>query len=276
MCKKGILFGTLGVAGLATVFAFTEAGSYCKMAGREVKEMARNAVPVSVEIERARQMVEDLRPEIKRNMYVIARAEVELKNLDGEIARHETRLDKQRTELATLRDAASSGRQTFQFASRTYTADQVKRDLHSRLTSCKNSEDTVGQLHAVRDAKQATLDAARTKLENSLAMRTGLKAKIENLQAKLQRIEAEQTASEYALDDTQLGRLKGLVHDIEARLDVEEKMINAEGEIDGVIPVEEETPADIVDQVTSYLDGGSDEEASQVAQATSAESYEQQ
>lgn len=270
MCKKGILFGALGLAGLTAVFVGTEAGSYCKMAGREVKEMARHAVPVSVEIERARQMVEDLRPEIKRNMYVIAREEVEIKNLESQIARHETRLEKQRSELASLRDAAASGKATFQFASRTYSAEQVKRDLHNRLTNCKNTESTLNEWHELRDAKQQTLDAARAKLDNALLMRTQLKAKIENLQAKLQRIEAEQTASEYAIDDTQLGRLKALVHDIEARLDVEERMVNAEGAIEGVIPVsEEETPADIVDQVTSYLDRDASPAGAQFAQAPS-------
>lgn len=276
MFKKGLVLGGAGLAALTVLFVGTEAGSYCKMAGREVRDMARNAVPVSVEIERARQMVEDLRPEIKKNMYVIAREEVEIKNLETDIARYEGKLEKQRSELATLRDAASSGRATFQFASRTFTVDQVKRDLHHRLAGCKNSEDTVSQLKAVRDAKQETLDAARAKLENSLAQRTTLKAKIENLQAKLQRIEAEQAASEYALDDTQLGRLKELVQDIEARLDVEERMISASGELEGEIPLEDEAPSDIIDQVTVYLDGDETLDGEQVASATSEEAPRQE
>lgn len=265
MCKKGIVTGMVGLAGLSALFFGTEAGSYCKMAGRWAKDSVKQAVPVSVEIERARQMVEELRPEIRKNMYVIAREEVEIKNLDADIARLDDRLGKQRTELTSLRDAATSGKRVFEFASRTYTAEQVNKDLHNRLVRCKTIGETLDSTREVRDARQGTLEAARTKLDNMLAQRTQLKTQIENLEAKLKRIEAEQTASQYALDDSQLSRLKKLVHEIDARLDVDEKMVDVEGQLDGEIPVtEEETPTDIVDQVTQYL--GGDLEGTQVAQ----------
>ena len=43
-------------------------------------------MPIEFQIERARDMIKDLVPEIRKNMHVIAKEEVEVKRLDEQIA----------------------------------------------------------------------------------------------------------------------------------------------------------------------------------------------
>ena len=46
----------------------------------------QNSVPVDFEIDRARKMIQDLAPEVRKNMHVIAKEEVEVQRLEEQIA----------------------------------------------------------------------------------------------------------------------------------------------------------------------------------------------
>jgi hypothetical protein len=67
-------------------------------------------------------------------------------------------------------------------------------------------------------------------------------------------VEVAQTTSNYQFDDSQLGQVKELVTDLRTRLQVAEKMVNAESSLHDEIPLDSATPANIVDQVTDYFD----------------------
>ncbi len=68
-------------------------------------------------------------------------------------------------------------------------------------------------------------------------------------------VEVAQTSSNYSFDDSQLGHVKELVTELQARLAVEEKMLHAEGSLNAEIPVDQPSNENIVDQVTEYFDG---------------------
>jgi hypothetical protein len=66
-------------------------------------------------------------------------------------------------------------------------------------------------------------------------------------------VEAAQTTSDYKFDDSQLSRAKELVTDLRTRLEVAEKLVNAEGTFHDEIPLDQAAPENIVDQVTEYF-----------------------
>ena len=71
-------------------------------------------------------------------------------------------------------------------------------------------------------------------------------------------VEVAQTLSEHNIDDSQLGRVKDLIADVRARLNVAERMANTTVNIDGEIPVSTPQSNDnIVDQVTEYFNAES-------------------
>ena len=79
-------------------------------------------------------------------------------------------------------------------------------------------------------------------------------------------VEVAQTTSQYKFDDSQLGRVKELVQNLKTRLDVESKVVNAENEFQGEIPLEKASPQNIVDQVGEYF-GDKKPDAKTVASA---------
>jgi chromosome segregation ATPase len=239
---------------LLGVFVFgRSAASYLSTACGWVKESVKNSVPLDFEIDRARRMVKDLVPDIRKNMHVIAKEEVEIERLQQQIKDAEARQDKDRTELTRLKNDASTGNATFKYSGRTYTIQQVKADLTNRFERCKTGDATLASLHEIYDARVKSLEAARQKLEGMLAARRKLEADVENLEARLKMVEVAQTASEHNFDDSQLGRVKELIVDLRTRLDVSERMVNVEGSLHDEIPVSEPTPTNILEQVTEYL-----------------------
>jgi hypothetical protein len=66
-------------------------------------------------------------------------------------------------------------------------------------------------------------------------------------------VAAVQTTCDYSFDDSKLGRVKELVADLHAKLDVAARLVDAEGSFHDQIPLDKEAPEDIVTQVTEYF-----------------------
>ena len=72
--------------GLTTVVLFgRDAASYVSTTYHRLTSSVEESVPVEFQIDRAKQMVRDLDPEIRRSMHVIAKEEVALEQLNQQI-----------------------------------------------------------------------------------------------------------------------------------------------------------------------------------------------
>lgn len=253
MVKKLILAGA-GACVLGVIFFGRDAASYVLTSVGWVKDSVKNSVPIEFEIDRARRMVRDLVPDIRKNMHLIAKEEVEVERLEKQIGAGEEKLGKDQAELLQLKTDLSSGQDVFHYAGRRYTASQVKVDLANRFERYKTADATLGSLKEMQSARQRSLEAARQKLEGMLATKRQLEVDVEHLQARLKMVEAAQTTSDYQFDDSQLSRAKELIGDLRTRLDVAERLVNAEGYFHDEIPLTEPAPENIVDDVTEYFE----------------------
>ena len=255
MVKRALFM--VGGLGLLSVFFFgRDAASYVGTSAGWLKTSVRNSVPLEFEIERARKMVKDLVPDIRKNMHVIAQEEVEVERLQKQIAQTEGTLDKDRSEVLRLKTDLQSPRDKYEYAGRSYTVQQVKCDLSNRFERFKTHEATLASFREIHAARSKSLDAARQKLEGMLAAKRKLEVDVENLEARLKMVEVAQTTSNYNFDDSQLGRAKELIGDLRTRLNVAEKMVNVEGEFHDEIPLTAPAADNIVEQVTDYFTPG--------------------
>src|SRR5262249_5224567 len=160
---RRILFWGIA-ATVVVVFIFgRHLHSYVRTAGGWVSDSVKQAVPIEFDIDRARGMVKDVLPEIRKNMQIIAREEVEVDRLQQDIDRLEKKQDKDRTDLMSLKTGAASGQSNFKFAGRSYTLEQVKCDLANRFERYKTADATLASERAILDARQKSLSAAREK-----------------------------------------------------------------------------------------------------------------
>lgn len=251
-------------AGLALVGGFffgRDAFSYVATAAGWVKDSVRGSVPVEFEIERARKLVKDLVPDIRRNMHVIAQEEVEVERADKQIAELTDKLTKEREDMLKLKTDLSGDKDAFEYGGRKYTLDEVKTDLARRFERYKTHEATLASLQDIRTARSRSLNAARQKLDGMLAAKRQLEVDVENLDARLKVVEVAQTTSSFHIDDSQLGRARELIADVRTRLNVAERMVQVEDKLQGEIPVDEPTPTNIVEQVSEYFDSSGEKVA---------------
>jgi len=160
---RRVIFLGVGAAVLGALVFGRHASSYVRTATGWVSDSVKQAVPIEFEIDRARGMVKDIMPEIRKNMQIIAKEEVEVERLNQDISNLEKKQDKDRGELMSLRTEAASGKTTFRFAGRNYSIDQVKCDLANRFDRFKTSDATLASLNEILGARQKSLPSAQGK-----------------------------------------------------------------------------------------------------------------
>lgn len=252
MIKKTIL-GVVGL-GLTTLVLFgSDAASYVSTTYGRITSSVKESVPVEFQIDRAKQMVKDLDPEIRNSMHVIAKEEVALEQLKQQVETNLSKTEKEKKDILRLQADLGQNKDVYRYASRTYSSDEVKQDLARRFNRFKVADDTLASMKQMRDAREKNLDAAQQKLSAMINARRKLEIDIQNLEAKRKLVEVAQASSEYVFDDSQLARCKELIGDIRTQLDVAAKLANADINVQVEIPLEESAPADITDQVTEYF-----------------------
>jgi len=253
MLKKSLVVAGAVVLLLGLFFG-RDACSYLSTSAGWVKDTVKTSVPIEFQIERARQMIKDLDPEIRRNMHLIAQEEVEIEKLAGQVEDQEAALAKARNDILRLKKDLETGDTAFYYASRRYTEDQVKNDLEARFERFQVNEATLDKnqkIHAIRLEK---LTAARNRLEEMLTAKRELEVQVENLEAELEMLKVAKTASDFNIDNSQLARTKELIDDIRTRIEVESKLVG-EVQAAGQIPLEEEEASneEITERISQYF-----------------------
>ena len=261
MVKKGILLGVAALVLLGLLFG-KEGFSHVKTAGKWIRQSVHDTVPVDFEISRARQMIKDLDPEIHRNMHLIAKEEVEVKHLRNQLSDAERQLVKNRSDIERLTGDLKHGSASFVYCGKSYTSRQVENDLTRRFDQYKVKEATLNKLTQVLAARDRGLEAGREKLKAMQAAKSQLLVDVENMEARLKMVQVAQSTSEFNFDDSRLSRTKELIRDISARIDVAEKLVNAETTYPGQISLDEESSGgDIAEQIAAYFEKSRQAEA---------------
>jgi hypothetical protein len=261
MVKKGILIGA-GVLVLLGLLFGREGLSHLKTSVGWLQQTARESFSVEHEISRAKDMIKGLDPEIHRNMRVLAKEEVEVKHLREQLGRAEQQLTKNRSDIERLTADLKRGDSNFVYCSKTYTAKQVENDLSRRFDQYKVKEATLEKLQQVLAARERGLVAGLEKLKAMQAAKGQLEVDVANLEARLEMVKVAQTTSEFNFDDSRLARTKELMKDISTRIDVAEKLVQADTSSVGQIDLDEEPASgSIADQVTAYFEASNQAEA---------------
>lgn len=253
MLKK-LLVGSAAAALLGGFVFGRDAFSYLRTGAHSVRQAMKSEVPLEFEIERARNLVDHLVPDIRHCMHVIAEQQVDVEHLQQQIARRDSDLSKQKDSMLTLRSDLESGKAVFVYASHTYSAKDVKRDLSTRFERFKAADEILKADQKILAARQQNLAANQDKLQGLMHAKKELEVKLEQLQARMETIRAAETVSTLAVDDSQLSHARKLIDELNKHLDVKQKVLDAEGQFTGLIPVESPEIPDTTEDIGSRID----------------------
>ncbi|HHI79846.1 MAG TPA: hypothetical protein ENK02_07675 [Planctomycetes bacterium] len=273
MCKwvKRLVFLGVLVAGVGYLTFGTSMGSYAKTAFGDLRGKIKKAVPVDFELRRAHGLIREIDPEINSARRDVARAEVELENLEEEIrnlktaiTEGEAKIGRQRKFLAQLPrmngdsvltvNISSAG---VQLTSKAPLAQRVRRDLARTFDLYRNQKELLRSKLTLVSRQRRVLEAARSKLDSVRAERAKLEDMISSLEAKKKQLDAMAAAAKrFDLDTSALGEARKVLADIRKRLDVTKKIIEEDMFLVTGTPSEEDGPQrDILEEVDRYFGG---------------------
>ncbi len=252
---KQAVYGVAALGALASFVFGRDVWSYARTWGNSVRQTVKKEVPVEFEVTRARELVENIVPDIRNVMHVIAEQEVDVEQFTVELARKRTELASQKDAIHARTADLKSGQSSFVYVSQTYSAEQVRNDLAKRFDRFKMAEETLKREQQVLDARQKALTANREKLDNLLAAKTDLELQLEQLEARLKAVQAVETVSTVSIDDSELTRAKKLIRELNKQIDVREKVMASDGKLTDLIPVEAKHTAskDLESQIEAYF-----------------------
>ncbi len=252
MIRRTLIGGSAVLLLMGLIFG-RGAVSYVRTSTGYVRQSIADNVPVEFQIERAKKMIDDLEPEVRRNKHLIVREEVALEQLSDQVAKLADKQTREKENLLRMQAEVKTGAPHIYFAGNGYTAEQVKRDMGNRFERYKTNDETLFNLRRVLNARQQSLVAARAELEQMLAARNQLVAEVEKLKARQTMVTVAQSSSEFNLDNSALARASQLVREVETRLDVTERMLSAELQFAEEIPLDAPASDDVVDQIAEYF-----------------------
>jgi hypothetical protein len=256
MIMKSVKLGLIAVTGLGLLGGMLfgrDAVSYVKSSAKGIRTAVKDTVPIEFELRRARDLLEQIIPEMQANIRLIAQEEVEVAALKGEIAKNREGLGDEQSKIKTLRVTLEQPRAEYSFAGRTYTRDDVKGDLATRFERFKESEVVVASKVKVLESREKSLDAARQMLAKTTSEKRILENRIEALASQYRLVKAASTGSKIQVDNSKLAQTEKLIAQIQKRLDVAERVLAHESRFVESIPVDTVVEEDLVAQVDDYF-----------------------
>jgi hypothetical protein len=260
MLKKAAFYG-LGLLLVGGLLFGSRIGPYAQTAFKKIRSSAEQSVPLTFQIDAARDQLKKIDPEIKNMVWQIAKEKAEIKRLEREVEAQSAGLSKKHEELLTLRNHLKSGETVYVATNgKAYTNVRVEEDLRHRFSMFQTAEKTKEKSEQILDLRRKSLEQALAKLEQAQVHQRELEIELENLNARQRMVSVAKTASNINIDDSQLARTKSMIEEISAKIDAEEEMLNLAPKYLGEIPVSEgdvSAQGDIAAEIDAYFGGDS-------------------
>jgi acyl carrier protein phosphodiesterase len=256
MILRIVKIGAIAAAGACLVGGLlfgTDLVSYVTSSARSVQTAVKDAVPIEFELRRARDLLDDIIPEMQANVRLIAQEEVEVANIKTEIEQQNKATAQERQAVAKLRETLGTDQVKYAFAGQQYSRQQVKEELSRRFDRFKESEVVLAGKQRLLSAREKSLNAAMEVLERSRTQKARLEDQIESLQAQYRLVKAASVGSRVQVDNSKLAQTEKLIGEIKKRLDVAERVLAHETHFVTPIPVDTISEKDLISQVDDHL-----------------------
>jgi RNase H-fold protein (predicted Holliday junction resolvase) len=259
MILKVIKYGVLGTVGLALVGGLLFGGdlvSYISTSAKSMRTAMKDNVPIEFELQRARDSLEQIIPEMQANIRLIASEEVEVADLQTDIRQCDTSLGEERTRVARLRDILGTEQVRYVVGGLEYSRDQVKDELARRFDHFKEAEQVLAGKKRLLETRQRALLAATAVLDRTRSQKVRLEDQIAALESQYRLVKAAAVGSPLQVDNSKLAQTEKLIGEIRKRLDTAERVLAHEARFIQPMQIDTITERELVAQVDDYFHPG--------------------
>jgi chromosome segregation ATPase len=253
--KYGVVAAVISLAVGGLVFG-TDVFSYIGSSAKQLRTSAKEAVPMEFELQRARDLLEQIVPEIHANVRLIAEEEVEVENLKKDISQCQVAMGEDEIRIQKLSGMLGASDAVFTINDRQYPREAVKTDLAHRFERHKDARDVLQGKERLLEAREKSLQAAVAMLDKARGQKELLASRIESLEGQYRLVQAAAVGSHVQVDGSKLAQTEKLIGDIKKRLDVAERVLSHEGRFVEPIKIDVVNEKDLLSQVQEYFHGG--------------------
>jgi len=266
MIRKTIktLFLTGAVLGGTGFLMFgTDLGSYLGTMAASVKEGVEDQIPIDFELRRAEGLIREIDPQIRNCKRDLARAEVDLEELQGSVrALDKVVIDEERqlkrgASLLTG-EAVNASNVSFVLADDRGTRRRVERNLQRTMDSYHNNMAILQTKRALIERQTEAVEVAKQRLMSVRAEKENLADQVQALRTQKQMIETLAAGQQrFHLDDSALSQAKEALNKVKKRLDIAQKMLENEVLWHGDPAIAEDTDPtrDVVKEIHEHFGG---------------------
>jgi len=228
MCVRYPKYGVASCAGIVLVGGVifgNELFSYLRTSTGAVRESVREAVPIEFELQRARDLIDDILPEIHANVRLIAEDEVEIAVLEKDLVSSADQLQTDRRLLGQIREKLETQNVSYEIGNRNYSRKQLAEQAALKLARLKDAEMIQASKKRLLETRQKSLQAAMQMLDRAKNRKTQLAQKVESLVAQHRLVKASSVGSRFQVDHSKLSKADQLLNDIQKRVDVSERVL---------------------------------------------------
>jgi peptidoglycan hydrolase CwlO-like protein len=254
--KKLLILGFLGAVALVAIGKTTSAWSYVNTAVCQVGAGAKSQVPTKFELERIRNEIGALDGDISQMIRPIAEYKSVIERMRKDIARSQTNIDKQKKTLLEVVTELQENPKHITINDRTYTPEQIRRQVTRDTESLKQLEKHVKIQHQVLEAKELSLKATQEQLAKVISKKREYEVRLAQLEAEEETLQLASVGNDVKIDNTRASLIEDALNAVEQRQDVTRKVNELRtGELANInLQERNRTPADL-STIRSYLEG---------------------
>lgn len=258
MIGKMIKVGVMGTAAAVLVGGLVfgrDLSSYVRSGGRCVSAAMKDNVPIEFELRRARDLLDDIVPEMQANIRAIAEQEVEIASLRGEIEEGTKSLAEAKTQVGKVRDCLAHASPNFTIGRVSYTRDELKDDLARRFDRTREAEMVLAGKKRLLSNREKSLAASTQLFEKTRGQRAMLENQIASLESQHKMVQLASVGSGVQVDHSKLAQTEQLISQIKKQLDVAERVLAHKAKFveSGVALETTVNEKELLTEVDSYL-----------------------
>ncbi len=246
---KWTVAGVAGVALLGILLFGTDCFSYATTSYRAIRGTVKRAVPLDFELQRARDLLADLMPELQANVVLVAQEEVAVEELEKELHEGRRKLAVARASLKGLKEELT---QPVSYLGESARRREAVVDLARRFSNLKLAEKLLEGKEKVLAARKQTLTTTVRSLKDAQIRKIELEADIERLEQEVRLLKMQRQAPAVNVDQSSLVKAERLVAELRKRLALAQKILISENLV--VVPPEpQETEEELFSRIDEYL-----------------------
>ena len=250
--KYGVIALVILVAGSWLVLG-KDAWCYARTKISSWRQDVRDSVPIETELQMARDLLDEIVPQMHANIRIIAKEEVELANLNSDISRSQDALDVQQAQITKLTELMSGEQVYFSFGDRQYSRNEIKGDLSNRFERYKEAQLIFESKKRLALTRETSLRAAIDMLDQARNQKILLEQKISALDSQNRLLIAASANSGVNLDNSALARTDKMISRIKKRLDVAERVLAHEGRFVETIDIDVVDESDLLSEIHDFF-----------------------